>query len=129
MSSKISGLLEETIRLLKRRGVDYADARWVEGTHEELVVQNLQVQHVSHSTTEGVSIRVLYHGAWGHAASSRVDGEGLKHTADKAIEMAKAVALDAPAKIKFKPVAPSRGQYRSPVQIDPFEVERQKKLD
>jgi TldD protein len=122
-------LLSETCNLLKRRGVDYADLRWVEETHEELVVQNLQVQHVSHSTTEGVSIRVLHRGAWGHASSCRVDGEGLKHTAGKAIEMARAVALDARGKVKFQPLPPARGQYRSPMVVDPFRVETQKKLD
>ena len=128
-SPKIQHLLADTCRLLKRRGVDYADTRWVEQIHEELVVQNLQVQHVSHSTTEGVSIRVLYRGAWGHASSCRVDGEGLRQTAEKAIEMARAVALDAPGKVKLHPVPPAQARYHSPLEVDPFQVEMQKKLD
>ena len=129
MDSKLAGPLQETIRLLKRRGVDYADARWVEETHEELVVQNLQLQHVSLSTTEGISIRVLYHGAWGYASSVRTDPAGLKHTAETAIEMAKAVARDAHARVKLRPVPPVRGRYETPLEVDPFQVEMQKKLD
>ena len=129
MNAKSSASLQETIKSLKRRGVDYADLRWVEEAHEELVVQNLQVQHVSLSTTEGVSIRVLYHGVWGHASSCRFDAEGLKHTADKAIEMAKAVALDSQAKVKFHPAQPVRAEYRTPLEVDPFQVEMQKKID
>ena len=37
---RIQNLVGETIRFLKRRGVDYADIRWVEQIEEELVVQN-----------------------------------------------------------------------------------------
>ena len=129
MSAKIAAFLQETVRLLKRRGVDYADLRWVEETHEELIVQNGQVQHVSHSTTEGVSIRVLHRGTWGHASSCRVDAEGLRHTAGKAMEMARAAALDAPAKVKLQPVPAVRAQYRTPLEVDPFQVEMQKKID
>ena len=126
---QIIHLLSETCKSLKRRGVDYADLRWVEETHEELVVQNLQVEHVSLSTTEGVSIRVLHQGAWGYASSCRIDPAGLRHTAEKAIEMAKAVALDSKTKAKFPPFPPSKGHYETPLEVDPFSVEMQKKLD
>ena len=123
------GLLAEICKLLKRRGVDYADARWVEQQHEELVVQNLQLQHVSLSTTEGISIRVLTRGAWGHASSCQFDPVSLKHTAEKAIEMAKAVAGSSQGKAKFPSGPPAKGRYETPMGVDPFGVEMQKKLD
>ncbi len=129
MESKLTHPLQETLRLLKRRGADYADARWVEQQHEELVVQNLQVQHVSHSTTEGVSLRVLYRGCWGYASSCRFDPEALKHTAEKAVEMAKAVAAGSQGKAKFPSLPPVKGHYETPLAVDPFQVEMQKKLD
>ncbi|MBI3322164.1 MAG: TldD/PmbA family protein [Candidatus Omnitrophica bacterium] len=126
---KVRDLLLDTTKLLQRRGVDYADLRWEEGLHEELVVQNLQVQHVSTSTSEGVCVRVLHRGAWGYAASSRFDREGLRHTADKAMEMARAIALESGPKVKLRPAEPVRAQYRTPMEVDPFEVETQKKID
>ena len=122
-------LLSETCKLLKRRGADYADIRWVEQAHEELVVQNLQLQHVSLSTTEGISIRVLHRGAWGYASSCRFDAESLKHTAEKAIEMARAVAGSSQGKAQFPSLPPANGRYETPLEVDPFQVERQKKLD
>ena len=125
----IRTLLNETIRHLKRRGVDYADLRWVEQLHEELLVQNLQVEHVSTSTSEGVCIRVLYRGAWGYASSCRLDSQGLRHTAERALEMAQAVALHATSRVKFQPMAPVKARYETPLEIDPFRVERQKKVD
>ena len=128
-SPKIRDLLDGTIKLLRRRGVDYADLRWVEETHEELIVQNGQVHHVSTSESEGVCIRVLLRGTWGYAASSRFDREGLRQTADKALEMARAIAQDSQGKVKFHPIEPIRASYRTPLEVDPFEVETQKKID
>ncbi len=129
ISARTRNLIDETIRFLKRHGVDYADVRWVEQLHEEIVVQNLQLQHVSHSTSEGASIRVLSHGCWGYAASSRLDRLGLKHTAKQALEMAKAISLDSHTRVKLKPVEPSRARYQTSLEVDPFQVELQKKLD
>jgi TldD protein len=129
MNTKMIDRLTEICSLLKRRGVEYADVRWVKETHEELVVQNLQVQHVSLSTTEGVSIRVLHRGVWGHASSCRFDRVGLKHLADRALEMARAIGRHTQRKVKWHPVKPSKAEYRTPFQVDPFQVETQKKLD
>ena len=129
MDSKISDLLQDTCKYLKRRGADYADLRWVEQAHEELIVQNSHVQHVSLSTTEGVCIRVFHRGFWGHASSCRFDRTGLKHIAEQALEMARAVARDVQTKLKFQPVKPVKAEYRTPLEVDPFQVEMQKKLD
>jgi len=126
---RIQDLLEKTLKRLKQRGVEYADFRWVEELHEEIVVQNLSLQHVSHSTTEGVSIRVLHKGAWGYAASSRLDPEGLLHTADQALEMARAIALTTQGKVRLSPSDPVKARYQTPFEVDPFQVELQKKLD
>ena len=129
MDNKIRDLLTDTLRFLKRHGVEYADLRWVEQLHEEIVVQNLQLQHLSHSTTEGVSIRVLHHGAWGYAASSRLDKNGLQHTAAQAIEMAKVIAGEKMPRVTLHPIEPVRGSYKTPYEVDPFTVDLQKKLD
>jgi len=129
VSSKIKNLTTDTVKALKRRGVDYADLRWVKQIEEDLVVQNLQVKQASHATSEGISIRVLYRGAWGHAASSRLDHTGLTHTVETAIAMARAVAQESHAKVKLHPVEPARAHYRTPMEVDPFEVELSKKLD
>lgn len=125
----IRDLLTDTTKHLKRQGADYADLRWVRLLHEELVVRNQAVHHVSMSVSEGISARVLHRGAWGYAASGRFDRTGLSHTAHKALEMAKAVAQGARLKTKLHPVEPAQAQYRTPLQVNPFEVDRQKKID
>lgn len=129
MNPKNRALLEQTAQLLKRTGVGYADLRWVEQLHEEIIVQNLQLYHVSSSTAEGVSIRVFHKGAWGYAASSRLDAAGLKHTAEQALEMAKAIGPGAHGAATIPSLEPTRASYRTPLEVDPFEVGLQKKLD
>jgi TldD protein len=121
--------LEQTIHFLKRRGVEYADARWVRELSEEIVVRNGELEHLSTSTSEGASLRVLHRGAWGYAAGSRLDGEGLRHTALKALEMAKATAIGSSAKASFPPAPPAQARYETPLEVDPFAVELSKKLD
>ncbi len=129
MRKSLRELLEQIVKFLMRRGVDYADLRWVEQLHEEVVVQNMHLQHVSTSSSEGVSIRVLYKGFWGYASSSRVDAQGLKNTAEQAIEMAKAIAIGSRARVFLRPIEPVRASYKSPLEVDPFQVELQKKID
>ncbi len=128
MKERVRDLLVQTVKFLKKRGVAYADVRWVKEIHEELVVQNLHLQHVSSSTTEGISIRALYHGTWGYAASSRIDRPGLEHTAAQALEMAKETAL-LKGKVALHPIEPVRASYATPLEVDPFQVEIQKKID
>ncbi len=129
MKKPARDLLQETIRSLKRRGLDYADVRWVEQLHEEVVVQNLHLQHVSTSATEGVCLRVLHKGHWGYASSSRIDAAGLEHTCAQAIEMAKAIALGSHGKVSLPAMEPVRASYQTPLEVDPFRVELQKKID
>lgn len=126
---KISALLRDTIAGLTRRHVDYADVRWERKHHEALIVQNGALQHLATSISEGCAIRVLVHGAWGYASASRLTGDGLRATVARAVEMAKAVAQVQREKIPFPPNAPQRGSYRTPLEVDPFTVDLQKKLD
>ncbi len=127
--SKPKNLFSETISYLKRRGIRYGDLRFVHALKEELVVQNGQPQHISQSASEGVFIRVLDHGAWGHASSCHFNRRGLKQTADRAIEMARAVALTTAPMAHLRPMKPARGRYETPLEIDPFRVPLQRKLD
>ena len=129
LPTKIAGLLQETITGLRHAKVEYADLRWVRQRHESLIVQNGAVQHLATSTSEGAAIRVLAQGAWGYAAGSLLTGEGLRATAQRALAMAKACALVNPTRAPFPAQPPQRGSYRTPVEVDPFTVDAQKKLD
>ncbi|MBI4227736.1 MAG: TldD/PmbA family protein [Candidatus Omnitrophica bacterium] len=125
----IAALLHDTVAGLARRRVDYADVRWERQQHEALIVQNGAVGHLATSLSEGCAIRALVRGAWGYAAASRLSGPGLGATAARAVEMAHACAVVQRERVPFPARPPQRGSYRTPLEVDPFTVELQKKLE
>jgi len=129
VSAQLTARLHETIAFLRRARVEYADLRWVRQLQESLIVQNGAVQHLATAVSEGCAIRVLAQGAWGYASSSRLTGQGLRTTALRAVAMAKACAPVNQGRVPFPPRPPHRGSYRTPLDVDPFTVGVQKKLD
>ncbi len=122
-------LLCEGIKYLKRKGVDYADIRFVKHTHESLNVKNLEVENISTTTDEGFSIRVLKWGSWGFSSSAELSKESVKKTAERAIAIAFASASINKSRIYLAQVEPIKSSFKSKYEIDPFEVPMQKKLD
>ncbi|MBI4353921.1 MAG: TldD/PmbA family protein [Candidatus Omnitrophica bacterium] len=114
---------------LKRRGVDYADVRFERLLRESLVVENGQVKPVSLFETAGVGIRVLIRGSWGFASTPHLLPSFLKRAATQAIDLAKGCASINKKTIQLAPTPPAKATFRSPWQIDPFEVPLSKKLD
>lgn len=125
----ITTLLHDTLAMLRRARVAYGDLRWVRQRQESLIVRNGAVHHLATATDEGVAIRVLAQGSWGYASTCHLAGAGLTAAARRAVEMAKACALVNHPPVLFPPLPPQRGSYRTPVVVDPFTVDLQKKLD
>ncbi len=121
--------LHALIRLLKRQGVDYADVRFERFAHENLIVEDGQVRTISLRESAGTGVRVLIHGSWGFASTPHLSSTNLKRAASQAIAIAKASASLNKKAVRLVPVAPAKAIYRSPYQIDPFDVPLSKKLD
>ena len=69
-------VLENVIDSAKMKGVDYADIREVRRQSQEIEIKNGNVEALTHDEELGFGIRVLFHGAWGFACSSKVKPEG-----------------------------------------------------
>ena len=54
-------------------GASYADIRINRYRRESIATRERQVQNVSRSTSYGLGLRVLVNGAWGFAATNRVE--------------------------------------------------------
>ena len=115
----------ETARL---RGAGYADARWVERRSEELMVKNGALALAELRRSQGVGIRVLKNGAWGFAATDRLDTESLEAAAARAVDIAEASArvMETPVELAAEPVQQAR--WATPHTEDPFAVSREDKL-
>jgi len=121
--------LEEIIEYLKRKKVDYADARFVDSKTESITVKNGQLEGLSRNESKGIGIRVLYNGCWGFAAGSGLTISALKNTADKAVRIARASATTRKNPVRLASVDIHRAKYMSPCLEDPFAVSLDGKID
>ena len=74
-------------------GASYADIRINRYRRESIATRERQVQNVSRSTSYGLGLRVLVNGAWGFAATNRVEPGAARAAADQAVAIARANAV------------------------------------
>src|SRR5918912_2305246 len=109
-------------------GVDYADVRAVETTTESLTVRGPTVEGLDRSSSVGFGVRVLTTGAWGYAASSRLDANEATRVASAAVEVARASATAVSKAVELVPEPVHHDSWSTPVEIDPFSVALEDKV-
>ena len=121
---------QRALKLAKARGAKYADVRVVEDKSENLGVKNGVVNTLTTAESSGFGVRVYYDGGWGFASSSEISLKELEEAADRAVSIARASALVKQEKdYGLAPVEPASGSWESTVNVDPFEVKLEDKLD
>jgi TldD protein len=108
------------------RRADYADARLLLSRVERISTRNGAIDELDNAEEEGLGVRVRVGGAWGFAATRGTD----RSAAEEALARALAIAESQPRTRTgpLTPVAPARGEWRSPARIDPFDVPLEDKL-
>ncbi|MDD3535935.1 MAG: TldD/PmbA family protein [Candidatus Cloacimonetes bacterium] len=111
-------------------GAEYADIRIQKTTDETVFLQNLSLKHVESSVLEGYGIRVFKDGAWGFAHNHVFSDEAVLATVQKAFEIATLSAkVNRKKKLRLSPERSYIASYRTLLQIDPFRVPIQEKVD
>ena len=101
----------------------YADARFVERESETVTMTDGQIEAVDRGADRGVGVRVIRGGAWGFAASDRAASEAdVVSLFEEALRRADASASVQTRAVTLAPQAAQRGEYRTPLQRDPFAV-------
>ncbi|MCA9717027.1 MAG: DUF1501 domain-containing protein, partial [Myxococcales bacterium] len=77
---------------------------------------------VSHSEEYGLAVRVLCEGAWGFAATPRLEPRAVKAVVAQAIAQARKNAMLRPGPIELAPAPAAVGSWVSPHEVDPFTV-------
>ncbi|MCR4405031.1 MAG: TldD/PmbA family protein [Candidatus Acetothermia bacterium] len=126
---EIKGWLIAALDRLRRAGVDYADARFLDRETESITIRNEQVAALARNRDRGFGIRVLYKGSWGFAASAEPNEAEIAAIANRALEIAKASHLAQREPVRLDDSPPQVGSYRSPFARDPFAVPLDKKLE
>jgi TldD protein len=124
-----TSVLSDLVHIAAARGATYADARTVEREHEAVSVKDGAVESVTRASDRGLGFRVLHRGAWGFAATDRSDDAAIRGLVDQAIHRAEAAASVQRRKVTLAPVAPQRGEYRTPLRRDPFAVPLAERID
>ena len=113
---------------LKKNGAEYADARFYPSRQtESLTFLQGNLKECRSSGAQGIGVRVLYKGAWGFASSSST--ENLQALFSSAFENAKAASARVAFPVKLADRAPVQAAYKSPREIDPFDISVSEKLD
>jgi TldD protein len=120
-------LCDEAVSAALAAGASYADARVVVSRSQNVATRNQRVDRLDDSESEGLGVRVLVDGAWGFACANDLTTEGARATAQRATAFAKA----APGghERALAPLEPAQGEYRTPVEKDPFAVSLSDKVE
>jgi TldD protein len=126
---RLEAALKEATAFLKRKGVRYADARFVETLGEDIQVKDQAVEALVRETDRGVGVRVLWRGAWGFASTADLSDGAVHEAAEAALRTARASALANTEKSKLAPQEPHEGEWRGPCERDPFLTPLDEKLE
>ncbi|MGB3976294.1 MAG: TldD/PmbA family protein [bacterium] len=124
----MKALLETAIERLKNAGVDYGDARIGLYRYQNLSARDDIATNLSSNRSEGIGIQALIKNGWGFSATQDLTPEGVVKTVDRAVAIAKASAVMA-LKASFAEHPAVTVRWRTPFQIDPFDISIQEKLD
>ena len=103
-------------------GASYADVRVNRYRRESIATRERQVQSVSRSASYGLGLRVLVNGAWGFAATNRVEPAAARAAAEQAVAIARANAILATRKVVLADADRVVAAWNNPIKRDPFEV-------
>jgi TldD protein len=119
---------EAALARAKALGASYADVRVNRYRRESIATRERQVQNVSRSTSRGLGLRVLANGAWGFAATNRLEPAAGRDAADRAVAIARANAVLAPRKVVLADAERVVATWSSTFARDPFAVPLEAKI-
>jgi TldD protein len=123
-------LASAALNAAQMAGADYADIRITTNRSQFVATREAIVAGVADSETSGFGIRVLVDGTWGFAASRDVTMDEVARVARVAVEQGRA---NRAAQLRPVELAPldwtGRGEWRSPVEVEPFDIPIEEKVD
>ncbi len=120
---------ELALKRITASGAEYGDIRIQDSSTEHIEGEDRRIASVRDVKDIGFGVRVLYHGAWGFAASSILSLEEVPRVADLAVEIARGSASVALEKVRLVPEPVHRDRVITPYRIDPFTIPLEKKTD
>ena len=120
--AKRAEMAEAALARATALGASYADVRVNRYRRESIATRERQVQNVSRSTSGGLGLRVLVNGAWGFAATNRLEPAAAREAADQAVAIARANAGLASRRVVLAEAEKVVATWTSAFTRDPFAV-------
>ncbi|MDA0312718.1 MAG: TldD/PmbA family protein [Gemmatimonadetes bacterium] len=121
---------EAALDAATRAGASYADVRVSTNRSQNVSTREQLVTGLSDSETSGVGVRALVEGTWGFAASRILTNDSAEEVARKAVSQARANRAAQRRPVELASIGPSEeGEWRSPIEVDPFDVSIEDKVD
>lgn len=125
----MNDLTSHALNVATLRGARYADIRIIDSRQQLVSVKNGSVDGIGDQDTQGFGVRVLVDNSWGFGASAYVSKAEVERVTGLAVEIARASALVPGEPVDLGDPAASAGKYTTPIQIDPFAISLEDKLD
>lgn len=124
-----SKLAQVALSHARKLGASYAEFRCMASHNESIVLKNLAVERVLNGSASGYSIRLIYKGSWGFAATNHSTEASLRAAVEQALTFAKdtAVLNKEPVKLADEPAYVDT--YTSAYKLNPFEVPLREKIE
>uniref|UniRef100_A0A7C6AAC2 TldD/PmbA family protein n=1 Tax=candidate division WOR-3 bacterium TaxID=2052148 RepID=A0A7C6AAC2_UNCW3 len=126
MAKDLINLALDTVSAL---GASYADVRLIRHETEQVTVKNQRVEVLKRDEDAGIGIRTIVNGAWGFAATAKLDKESIERTATLAVKVAKASAQLKDKDVTLAETEKVTDTYQTKIEIDPFSVSLDEKIN
>ena len=122
-------LVEDALDTAKRVGASYTDVRYILKTTEQISVKNGRIEVLKRDQDQGIGVRTIANGCWGFAATSELTRANVQRIAKLAVKIAKSSLRLKKRDVELAPTNIIRANYTTPVEIDPFKVPFEEKID
>jgi TldD protein len=126
----VRDLMGRALDAARLAGAQYADVRVSRNRNQAISTREQRVVSLADNETMGLGVRVLANGAWGFAATRRLEAEAVDRAVRSAVAQARANRAAAVRPVELAPAerVPD-GRWRAPAEIDPFDVPVEEKVD
>src|SRR5215510_7959001 len=122
-------LIEHALNVARLKAARYADIRIIDRREQVVSVKNGNVDGIGDQDSQGFGVRVLVGNSWGFASSAYLSGVEIDRVTNLAVKIARASATVPGEPVDLGPPVSGAGQYITPIQIDPFSIPIEQKLD
>ncbi len=110
-------------------GLGYGDIRIHRDRIQGIHVREHDLISLSESEPVGLGVRVVVEGSWGFAATSELSRDGVRRSLRSAGEMARRLRPLLEERVELAPEPPHRETWIGDVDVDPFSVPADRKVD